>query len=90
MTINKFLTSCLLLLLILSCKEKDRPTDNIFKFKDYVNYTSSGRVSVADHIEIGLTEAIGEWEEGKIWDASLISISPKIKGELRSISARRL
>ena len=90
MTINKFITSCLLLLLILSCKEKDRPTDNIFKFKDFINYTSSGRISVADHIEIGLTQAINGWEEGKVLDASLVSFSPRTDGELKVLSARQL
>ena len=38
----------------LSCTKKETETDNLFKFRDYISYTTSGRISTASNIQISL------------------------------------
>lgn len=79
-------------LIVLSCKKKDQhsETDNLFKFKDYVYFTTSGAVSIKEPVTIGLANEIKDFTMDKSLSEDLISISPKVEGELTATNARTL
>ncbi len=72
----------ILITLATSCKKKVVETDNLFKFKDYISYTSSGLTSVMSPIEINLTEDVEGWEMGQEITEPIVSISPHVQGKL--------
>ena len=74
-------TILIVFLLALSCKQKDTETDNLFKFRDYISYTTSGRVSIADNIKINLAKDVEGWEPEQALDNSVFSISPHVEGK---------
>jgi len=82
MSIKNFLCCILVLSLFISCKRKSSETDNLFKFKDYVNYVTTGRVSILSPIEIGLTKTVQDWNSGDEILDDILSISPAIDGKL--------
>lgn len=84
MKINKVFVLFLLTLLAVSCKEKSAESDNIFKFRDYVSYTTSGRVSVVEPIKIFLAKEVAAWEMGQDLDDDLIKIKPYVQGKLQA------
>ena len=61
-----FLIALIALVTIASCKKKNpqEETDNLFKFKEYINYATSGVVSTDSDIQIGLAKEIEGWEPG--------------------------
>ncbi|MEZ4801372.1 MAG: MG2 domain-containing protein [Gelidibacter sp.] len=68
-----------------SCKKdkiENQDTDNLFKFKDYISYTTAGRVSIADPIVINLANEVDGWEAGKEIKEDIISIKPHVQGKL--------
>lgn len=78
------LTLCLLLLC--SCNKNktiDRDTDNLFKFRNYISYTTSGLQSVTSPITINLAKEVSEWEAGRELNTDLIKISPYAEGTLK-------
>ena len=81
---KKFFAIAILLAIVVSCKKKVVETDNLFKFRDYISYTTSGLTSVANPIKISLTEAVESWDVDKEIDKSLISISPYVEGQLKA------
>ena len=83
MTYKKVLFLALLFAQIFACTEATKNTqpDNLFKFKEYISYTSSGQLSVTDAIQINLARPIGIESEEAV-DASIISIKPKVSGKL--------
>jgi len=56
----RFFSISLLFLVIFSCKKQhpQEETDNLFKFKEYIYYTTSGVVSVTESIQIGLAKEV--------------------------------
>ena len=82
MQFKKFLTVAIVLALAISCKKKPTETDNLFKFKNYISYTTSGRVSVADPIEINLADEVEGWETGQEITDRIVSIKPNVQGKL--------
>ena len=64
MHIKKYLACLLVIALAISCKKKPVETDNIFKYRDYISYTTSGRVSVMEPIRINLANEVEGWEAG--------------------------
>ena len=84
MSIKKHLLLLLILTFVFSCKKKPVETDNIFKFRDYISYTTSGLVSVADPIKISLSEPIESWEAEQEIDASIVKIRPHVQGKLQT------
>jgi hypothetical protein len=73
------------LVILFSCKKKDtitQETDNLFKYRDYISYTSSGLQSVAEPIKINLANAIEGWEQGQELKGELVSLSPHTDGKL--------
>ncbi|TWO33829.1 hypothetical protein E1J38_003380 [Seonamhaeicola sediminis] len=79
---NIFFFVCTLLLII-SCKKKSIEPDNIFKYRDYVSYTTSGITSVAKPIQISLAKAIEGWKMNQDIDVKIITIKPHVEGKLQ-------
>ncbi len=92
MKLRYFIYSLIISVVVLSCKDKDSqdPANNLFKFKDYVNYTTSGVVSVADPIRIDLAKEVTAWIPNQEISDKLIKISPSIEGKLTAINTRSL
>ena len=90
MSLRKLVAIAVLLTVVFSCKKKTVETDNLFKFKEYINYTTSGRVSVASPIEINLVKDVGSWEVEKEIDGEILTISPAVSGTYFSKNAHHL
>ncbi|WP_166386786.1 alpha-2-macroglobulin family protein [Polaribacter sp. 11A2H] len=73
-------------LLILSCKKEEVKTDNIFKFKEYISYTTSGVVSVANNIEVNLAKEVEGWEANKEISTEIISVKPHVSGTVKTVN----
>jgi len=82
MRLQKFIAICILITVVFSCKKKSSETDNLFKFKNYISYTTSGRVSVAEPIEINLADAVEGWQQGQEITDNIVSIKPNVSGKL--------
>lgn len=81
MSFNKLFTVLVLLIFVVSCN-KDVETDNLYKFRAYVSYTTSGLVSVIDPIEISLAKEVPGWEMGKEITENTVTITPHVQGKL--------
>src|SRR5690606_23922938 len=57
-------------------------TDNLFKFRDYISYTTAGRVSIADPIHIKLTRDVEGWTIGQKISNNIVTINPPVPGKL--------
>ncbi|MCB0461283.1 MAG: Ig-like domain-containing protein [Flavobacteriaceae bacterium] len=90
MQLKKSLVVILLTLVAFSCKQKETQTDNLFKFKDYISYTTSGLVSVKSPININLVKAVDGWQPNEEVLTNVISISPKASGKLISKNGNQL
>ncbi len=79
-------------LAFIACKDKNpqSETDNIFKFKEYINYTTSGLVSISEPIKIELAKEVEDWVSNKEVSEKLIDISPAIEGKLSALNSRSL
>ncbi|AEH00759.1 Ig-like domain-containing alpha-2-macroglobulin family protein [Lacinutrix sp. 5H-3-7-4] len=82
MQIKSFFALILCIFLAQSCKKKSTETDNLFKFRDYISYTTSGRVSTTSNIQISLAKEVEGWETGNVINENLISVSPNVSGNL--------
>ncbi|MDN3665146.1 alpha-2-macroglobulin [Algibacter miyuki] len=82
MSFKKLFIFVTLIALVVSCKKEVVETDNIFKFRDYISYTTSGRVSVAKPIQINLTNPVEGWEMGQEITDNIVSIKPHAQGKL--------
>ncbi|RPD96493.1 hypothetical protein EGM88_08990 [Aureibaculum marinum] len=89
-TFNRIITIVLLIVVVLSCKKNSTQseTDNLFKFKDYIYYTTSGVVSIAEPIQIGLAKEVEGWEVDTEITESIFSISPAVAGKLTALNSR--
>ena len=86
MQIKKYFAFVVLLTLAISCKKKPVETDNIFKFRDYISYTTSGLVSVIEPVKISLTEAVAGWKTNEDIDPDLIELQPYVQGKLQALN----
>lgn len=79
----------LLLSLVISCKKNDveQETDNLFKFREYISYTTSGNISKAEPIVVNLATAVDGWEMGKELKNDIFAIQPHVQGKLTATSA---
>ena len=82
MSFKNLFISALTILMIASCKKKTVETDNIFKYRDYISYTTSGMTSVAKPIQINLAKVVDGWEMHQEINNNLISIKPHVDGKL--------
>ncbi|MFK7782183.1 alpha-2-macroglobulin family protein [Psychroserpens sp.] len=93
MRLNSFSIFILCVALVFSCKKKDsitKDTDNLFKFRDYISYTTSGLQSVTKPITINLVNDVSDWEMGQEITKDLIKISPHVDGTLKITNAHTL
>jgi len=90
----KYIFTCFLCATFLfSCNDKTSTsgeTDNLFKFREYISYTSSGLQSVADPITINLSNEVKGWEMGEEISENLIHIKPHVDGKLTVDNAHTL
>ena len=88
--LNRIFSLFLLLIIVISCKKENpqEDTDNLFKFKDYIYYTTSGVVSVTESLQIGLAKEVEGWEPDTEISEDLITISPAVKGKLKALNSR--
>ncbi|MFB9055139.1 alpha-2-macroglobulin [Mariniflexile ostreae] len=90
MSIKKQIVLIALLIFTFSCKENTEENDNLYKFRDYISYTTSGVISVASPIQISLAKDVETWEiEQKITD-KLLNIKPHVQGQLTAGNAHTL
>ncbi|MCK0130384.1 MG2 domain-containing protein [Flavobacteriaceae bacterium F08102] len=87
---RSFFVYFLLLLTTYSCNKQasTSDTDNLFTFKDYIYYTTSGLISVGEKVEIGLAKEVETWEKGTILSEHLFTIEPKVEGRLVAQNSR--
>ena len=88
--LKKALFPLVAFLIIVSCKKENsqQETNNLFKFKKYIYYTTSGVVSVTEPIQIGLAKEVEGWDTKKELSDNIISISPSVKGKLEVKNSR--
>lgn len=86
-----FSVACLFLLMT-ACKKEtaNKETDNLFQFRDYISYTTAGRVSVSHPIMINLANDVEGWTVGKELSNNLVKIEPHIQGKLAVENAHTL
>jgi uncharacterized protein YfaS (alpha-2-macroglobulin family) len=75
-----------------SCKNDNskESTNNIFKFRKHISYTTSGEVSVAESIRVDLVNEVDSWVSNEEISSDFFSISPKIDGKLAALNTRSL
>ena len=79
---NKSFLTVVVALLLYSCSQKKMKPDNIYNYRNYISYTTSGIISTSDVFEINVTQPVDGWEDGKEISSDLIEVTPNIKGKL--------
>lgn len=88
---SKILFSLFLFALLTACGKKEQTeTDNLFKFKEYISYNTSGIQSVAAPIRIELAKPVTQYELTQELPAEYVQISPKTAGILTIENGRTL
>ena len=82
MSLKNLLSFIWVLTLIVSCKKTTVKTDNLFKFKNYINYTTTGRVSVLSPLEIGLVKDVEGWTVNEEVLDNIFLFHLKLKAQL--------
>ncbi|PQJ80362.1 alpha-2-macroglobulin family protein [Polaribacter porphyrae] len=80
------LSAFVIFLLISSCKKEKIKTDNIYKFKEYISYTTSGEVSISQNIEVNLAKEVEGWETNQEISAEILFIKPFVNGTIKTIN----
>src|SRR5690606_10675612 len=81
---KKLLLFIAIIVLATACKKKDIETDNLYKFRDYISYTTSGLSSVASPIIINLAKDVEGWDIDKDVSADILKIDPYVQGTLKA------
>ena len=82
MSLKNFFAFVLIITLAAACKKKPVETDNLFKFRDYISYTTSGMTSVASPIQISLANEVEGWEMSQEITDKIVEITPYVQGKL--------
>ncbi len=82
MKLQKIFILVAFILLTTACKKKDIKPDNLFKFRDYISYTTFGTVSTRTAIVIGLSKEVEGLEVGQLITDKLVKITPHVEGKL--------
>lgn len=90
MKTQNLLSAFLILFLFFSCKNEDVKTDNIYKFKEYISYTTSGIVSKTEKITVNLTKEVENWETDQDISSDIISIKPFVNGKIKTLNKHAL
>ncbi|MFK8059662.1 MAG: alpha-2-macroglobulin [Polaribacter sp.] len=86
MKTKNLLLVTVIFLLIFSCKKEKIKTDNIYKFKEYISYTTSGVVSVANKIQVNLGKEVQGWETNTEISSDILSIKPFVNGKIKTVN----
>ncbi|WP_298781134.1 MG2 domain-containing protein [uncultured Polaribacter sp.] len=86
MKTKKLLSIFALFLLIFSCKKEVIKTDNIYQYKEYVSYTTSGEVSTSANINVNLAKDVEGWVDSQEISNEIISVKPFINGKVKTIN----
>jgi hypothetical protein len=89
MKIKNALSILVIFLLIFSCKKEVIQPDNLYKFKEYLSYTTAGVVSTTQNIEVNLAKEVDGWEANKDITSEIISVKPYCK-RLRRFTSMNL
>jgi uncharacterized protein YfaS (alpha-2-macroglobulin family) len=75
-----------------SCKKEANSsnTDNLYKYRKYVYYTTSGVVSKNEPIKVAFSQDVSSWEANQEITDDIFSISPSVKGKLQALNKRTL
>ena len=78
--------------LISACGDKTETsqTDNLFKYKEYISYNTSGIQSIAEPIRIDLNTPLTQYEIAQEIPSEYIKITPKTEGKLTIENGRTL
>lgn len=79
---KNILSILLICLFIFSCKQEKIETDNIYKYKEYVSFTTSGVISVSKKININLAKEVEGWETNQEISTDILSIQPFVSGKI--------
>jgi alpha-2-macroglobulin len=90
MSTKKLLAFIIIITLIVSCKKKPVETDNLFKFREYISYTTSGIVSVESPIIINLAKEVEGWDVDKEIPQELLKVEPFVQGTLKAANKHTL
>ena len=92
MNFQKVIFALLFIMAIISCKDEkpQESTNNLFKFKEYINHTTSGVVSVAEPIRIDLAKEVEGWVSNEEILENIFDISLNVKGKLSALNTRSL
>lgn len=71
-----------LLAIAFSCQKPSPEPDNIFKFRDYISYTTNGLVSVKEPVRITLAKEVEGWDMGQEISDKIFEIKPHVEGKL--------
>ncbi|MFT7442463.1 MAG: hypothetical protein ACI9Q3_000835, partial [Maribacter sp.] len=86
MKTKNLFSAFLMLFLFFSCQNEDVKTDNIYKFKEYISYTTSGIVSKTEKITINLAKEVENWKADQEISSDLISIKPFVNGKIKTLN----
>jgi len=90
MLLKKLFAIVMFITLVTSCKNKTVETDNLFKFRDYISYTSSGLTSISEPIQINLATDVEGWEMGQEITDKIITLTPYVEGKLTVVNKHTL
>lgn len=79
---KRVLSILAIVFLLASCKNKESQTDNLFKYRDYISYTTSNIVSTHEPIRISLAKDIEGWEPNQEITDNIVSVKPHVSGKL--------
>lgn len=86
MKTKNLLSVLIIFLFIFSCKKEEIKTDNIYKFKEYISYTTSGVVSVTEKININLAKEVVGWEANQEILNEILEIQPFVSGKIKTVN----
>lgn len=82
MSFQKTTVYLALIFLFFSCKGKPVEPDNIYKYKSYISYTTTGIISTHSIFSIHFSQSTTKWQSGEQLPNEIVSVSPKVEGEL--------
>lgn len=86
----KALCYLVLISITFSCKDTHPETDNLFKFRAYISYTTNGIQSIQAPIRVEMARALTQFEIDQEIPKDIVALNPKIEGVLRVVNQRLL
>jgi uncharacterized protein YfaS (alpha-2-macroglobulin family) len=90
MSFQKTTVFLALLLFVFSCTGKKAEPDNIYRYRSYISYTTSGVVSKESKVEINFVRPMDKGIEMEELTSNILSISPKIDGRLIKLNSNAI